>query len=557
MKTRIFLTISVSLLLCMSILSRADVIKNSDGNQTAQINIASTGDLQGLTHEWAREYNQQHPELLVQVDLIAEPGEILKSSGQLAFIHGTELDDLTGWKMSVGREVIVPVMNTSSPYFSEIAATGVSQAGFRELFLDPAALGGTRTGKGQNNPLSLCLVHETSVINGVKKFLEINAIAGHVVLFDNDEQMLSAIRSNPEAIGFCSLSGIIDPASGRMADHIMIIPIDKNANGKLDYMENIYSDLDAFSRGVWIGKYPKDLTNDIYAVSSAQPADETQIAFLSWVLIEGQVALALNGFSELVYSEVQSKLDKFNDAGVIVPVASKAISIRNLILFILAGALLLGIMAGAMFGFGRKAKMKVLPETMDTGSFDERTVNVPGGLYYDKSHTWAFMEKDGTVKVGIDDFMQHITGPITRVEMKKPGEKVTKGELFLSLIQKGKQLKLYAPVTGTILECNDSLENNAFMLNTAPYSEGWVYRLEPANWLKEISILSMAGKYTKWLSGEFSRLKDFLAHSIQSHKLEYANVVLQDGGALRNNLLEDFGPEVWEDFQSKFIDTNK
>ncbi|NTV83761.1 MAG: hypothetical protein HGA23_05605, partial [Bacteroidales bacterium] len=274
------------------------------------------------------------------------------------------------------------------------------------------------------------------------------------------------------------------------------------------------------------------------------------------VLTEGQVALALNGFSELVYSEVQSKLDKFNDAGVIVPVASKAISIRNLILFIVTGALLIGIMAGAMFGFGRKAKMKVLPETMATGSFDERTVNVPGGLYYDKSHTWAFMEKDGTVKVGIDDFMQHITGPITRVEMKKPGEKVTKGELFLSLIQKGKQLKLYAPVTGTILECNDSLENNAFLLNTAPYSEGWVYRLEPANWMKEIPLLSMAEKYTKWLSNEFSRLKDFLAHSIQSHKLEYANVILQDGGSLKNNLLEDFGPEVWEDFQSKFIDIN-
>jgi hypothetical protein len=39
--------------------------------------------------------------------------------------------------------------------------------------------------------------------------------------------------------------------------------------------------------------------------------------------------------------------------------------------------------------------------------------------------------------------------------------------------------------------------------------------------------------------------------------MDYAQVVLQDGGELKNNLLEEFGPEVWEDFQSKFIDVNK
>jgi hypothetical protein len=141
--------------------------------------------------------------------------------------------------------------------------------------------------------------------------------------------------------------------------------------------------------------------------------------------------------------------------------------------------------------------------------------------------------------------------------MKKPGEKVVKGELFLSLIQHGKQINLYSPVSGTIREINGLLDGNTSVLNTSPYGDGWIYSIEPANWLQEISLLNMAGKYAKWISEEFSRLKDFLAASLQSHKLEYANVVLQDGGELKNNLLEDFGPEVWEDFQSKFIDTYK
>jgi glycine cleavage system H lipoate-binding protein/ABC-type phosphate transport system substrate-binding protein len=537
---------------------RADVIKTENTSQTEQVNVGCTSNLQGLTNEWASDYLIQHPGAEVNVSLIAEPGTNLPSSGQLVFVSGNELSDQSSWKMAVGREVIVPVFNSTNPFVRVIAKNGVTRDRFSQIFREPSGMvWGTVAGNGETNPVHLYLMNDQTVTHAVRLFLGMDIPAGNVIYLDNYENFRLAIQNDPYAIGFCRLSGLVDPAINKMPENIQIMPIDKNANGKLDYMENVYGDVEAFSRGVWIGKYPKELINEIYAVASTQPVDEAQTAFLTWVLTEGQGSLVKSGISELVYSEIQSKLDKFDEAGEIVPVASKSVSIKNLILFIIAGTLLLGIMSGAIFGFGRSKKGNVLIEPYETDeNFDERTVTAPAGLYYDKSHTWAFMEKDGTVKVGIDDFMQHITGPITRVEMKKPGEKITKGELFLSLVQKGKQLKLYAPVTGTILECNDSLESNGFMLNTAPYSEGWVYRLEPTNWMKEIPLLSMAGKYTKWLSGEFNRLKEFLAFSSNTHKLEYFQVVLQDGGALRNNLLEDFGPEVWEDFQSKFIDKN-
>ncbi len=68
-------------------------------------------------------------------------------------------------------------------------------------------------------------------------------------------------------------------------------------------------------------------------------------------------------------------------------------------------------------------------------SLNENLIAAPKGLYFDKSHTWAFMEKDGIVKVGIDDFIQHITGTITRIKMKEPGERVRKGEKILTIIQ--------------------------------------------------------------------------------------------------------------------------
>lgn len=156
---------------------------------------------------------------------------------------------------------------------------------------------------------------------------------------------------------------------------------------------------------------------------------------------------------------------------------------------------------------------------------------------------------------GVDDFLQHVTGPVTRLEMRRPGEKVRKGDMILSLIQNGKRLVVFAPVSGVIKESNSLLDSKYTLINSSPYTDGWVYRIEPVNWLREIQFMEMAEKYQTWLSSEFNRLKDFLASSLKVNKLEYDAIVLQDGGMLKDGVLEDFGPEVWEDFQSNFLDT--
>jgi len=98
---------------------------------------------------------------------------------------------------------------------------------------------------------------------------------------------------------------------------------------------------------------------------------------------------------------------------------------------------------------------------------------------------------------------------------------------------------------------------NSSALNSDPYSEGWVYMIEPTNWHREIQFLTMAEKYKIWLKDEFIRFKDFLASSIKVNEPEFAHIAIQDGGALKESVLADFGPEIWEDFQTKFINTAK
>ena len=101
-----------------------------------------------------------------------------------------------------------------------------------------------------------------------------------------------------------------------------------------------------------------------------------------------------------------------------------------------------------------------------------------------------------------------------------------------------------------------ALEINSSALNSSPYKDGWIYRIEPSNWTRESQLLFMADKQREFIKKEFSRLKDFLMTAL-STDVKYAQVILQDGGEISDGVLSEMGPEVWEDFQTNFIDPSR
>jgi len=227
-------------------------------------------------------------------------------------------------------------------------------------------------------------------------------------------------------------------------------------------------------------------------------------------------------------------------------------------LIIISGFAAIAVLLVLLFVFNRNRSNFIENEDIEiTQALNENSIAAPRGLYYDKTHTWAFMEQDGFVKIGIDDFLKHVTGSLTSLKMKSPGVKVRKGEKILTIIRDGKQLELYSPVSGFIRKQNESLLKYPSGINSLPYTEGWVYQIEPVNWVREVSFMLMFDKYKEWLQDEFVRMRDFLALSANSNTVVYQQVVLQDGGELKDNVLADLGPEVWEDFQTRFIDTSK
>jgi len=566
MKTRICLLITFALF--------SYYVSNSKEAATGQnplgensINVFTTPDLYNLTMKWVSEYSNLNPKVKINVIKAGDknvPGMLHPGEG-LAFTGDETLAERNNqsiWNMVVGRDIIVPVMNAKNPLRNEIIRKGVTSKALTQILESPEKRNwGMLTDNAQNIQnisLNYYIPNYPSVLSGVNNFLNINALNCEGFKTGSGEAMISAIQKDPNALGFCKLIQIMDINHQSLVENIELVPIDKNGNGKIDYMENIYDNLQAFSRGVWIGKYPKALSGKIYAVSSEKPKSETELAFLNWILTDGQRYLNANGYDELVLNERQSQLSKIEPIiYTTIPVNETPALLKILLLALLAFGVII-VFWNLLSRRDRIKKGAVLNAHKGTQSiFDENSVIIPKGIYFDKTHTWAFMKKDGTVKIGIDDFLQHITGSITRIEMKNSGEKIKKGECLFTIVQKGKQLDIYSPVSGTIKTRNRSLLTDSSLLNSAPYEDGWIYTIEPTNWLLEIQFLSMSEKYKIGLKHEFIRLKDFFASVFKSDAPEFALITLQDGGALKDNIMADLGPEIWDDFQTKFLDVTK
>jgi glycine cleavage system H lipoate-binding protein/ABC-type phosphate transport system substrate-binding protein len=563
MKRVIYLLIGL-LLINYSNLSSKELITGNGSSPGDSIKILTTPDLYNLSVKWTSEYKKQNPETKIRVNTLSErvTADNSFAKGEIGFFSDkttSEFESESIWKVVVGREIIVPVFNSKNPYLGEINKRGVSPDAFIRFFESKDFQNwGTLLGNSRNTQAICYYIIDESVKRGLATFLKKDAIEIIGSEAGTRQEMISAIKEDPYAIGFCKIADILDFKTQTIAENLNILPIDRNGNGLIDYNEKIYDDLNIFFRGVWIGKYPKSLVSNVYSVSLSQPEGPAEISFLKWVITEGQQFLGNNGYSDLLVTERQTTVDKLYEANVTAGAASANKSLLKTLFFIITGIILAGLLANAIAKKRRhkKAAIKIagyVPQHV----LDENSLIVPAGLYFDKTHTWAFMEQNGIVKIGVDDFLQHLTGNITRIKMKNPGDKVKKGEPVLSIIQNGKQINLYAPISGIIREQNKKLETDSSLINNSPYTEGWIYKIEPTNWLRENQLLFMAEKQKQFIKNEFSRFKDFLAATLNTDTEKYGQIILQDGGEVRDGILSDLGPEVWEEFQTKFIDPSR
>lgn len=103
---------------------------------------------------------------------------------------------------------------------------------------------------------------------------------------------------------------------------------------------------------------------------------------------------------------------------------------------------------------------------------------LPDGIKFTKEHEWLIQEEEGIATIGISDFAQESLGDITFAQLPELGTELSKDDTF-GVVESVKAVSdLYAPVTGKVIDVNQTVLDAPELLNEDPYEEGWLIKME-------------------------------------------------------------------------------
>ena len=106
---------------------------------------------------------------------------------------------------------------------------------------------------------------------------------------------------------------------------------------------------------------------------------------------------------------------------------------------------------------------------------------IPSDLLYRESHEWVRYDEDGTATIGISDHAQAQLGDMVFIELPEPGMSYEQGDACAVVESVKAASDVYAPLTGEVIEANGALEDSPELVNTDPYGDGWLFRMQLAN----------------------------------------------------------------------------
>jgi len=126
-------------------------------------------------------------------------------------------------------------------------------------------------------------------------------------------------------------------------------------------------------------------------------------------------------------------------------------------------------------------------------------MNVPSNLKYTNDHEWISIDGD-VATIGITDFAQGELGDIVYVEVETVDETLDKEEIFGTVEAVKTVSDLLLPLSGEIIEFNESLETEPEKVNSDPYGDGWMIKIKMSN-TEEINQLMDDEAYKKVITG--------------------------------------------------------
>jgi glycine cleavage system H protein len=169
---------------------------------------------------------------------------------------------------------------------------------------------------------------------------------------------------------------------------------------------------------------------------------------------------------------------------------------------------------------------------------------MPSGVFVDPCHVWVQLEPSGSLRVGADMIPAALLGRPDRIEVKREGTEVRRGDPIATLTRGARSLTLRSPVDGVVTRVNPVAESTPERIQDDPYGQGWLLWLAPRDLSSALKKMFVAEEATAWARGQLQRLRELLAAGSPAD----ANLVgatLQDGGAPIEGIGEHLDDARW------------
>ncbi|MDH3358917.1 MAG: NAD-dependent epimerase/dehydratase family protein, partial [Desulfobacteraceae bacterium] len=169
--------------------------------------------------------------------------------------------------------------------------------------------------------------------------------------------------------------------------------------------------------------------------------------------------------------------------------------------------------------------------------------------YYYFGHSWVNIEKFRRVRIGIDDFISKILGPVDEINLPPVGTVMKRAEIGCILTRNDKKAPIQSPMSGTVCAVNDKVKKNPELVHDDPYHEGWLYMLDSENLKPELEGLYFGRECFQWMEKEGQNLYKLMGPIYEQ--------LSATGGELVDDIFGEFPKISWNLLLRTFFHTTE
>lgn len=282
------------------------------------ITISGAWALYPMAVKWAEEFQKIHPKIKIDIsaggagkgmaDCLAKAVDIGMVSRD---IYPEELNK-GAWALPVTKDAVVPTINANNPVLKELLDQGLTKEVFQGIFITGTIKTWGAAVKTKSSGVvnvytrsDACGAGETWAKYLGKKQEDLVGIGVY-----GDPGVAEAVRNDALGIGYNNINYAYDPKTKGPVDGIRVVPIDLNADGRIDKKEYFYASIDAITAAIANGRYPSPPARELFFVSNGRPEKKEVREFLRWVLTEGQQFVLQAGYISITKEKIAADLQK-------------------------------------------------------------------------------------------------------------------------------------------------------------------------------------------------------------------------------------------------------